>query len=196
MAVKTVQDLLVDELRDIYHAEKQLVKALPKMAKAAKSDKLRQAFEHHLEETRGQVERLEMVFERLERAGARQALRGDGRADRGGPGDDRGDQDARGARCGADHRGAEGRALRDRELRLGPCAGQGGSARTRSRSCSARPSTEEKAADQKLNQIALSDVNKTRARARPPEPAAGSAQRRAGRCRAPALFRAPDRRYW
>ena len=66
MAVKTVQDLLVDELRDIYHAEKQLVKALPKMAKASKSDKLRQAFEHHLEETRGQVERLEAVFEHLE----------------------------------------------------------------------------------------------------------------------------------
>jgi ferritin-like metal-binding protein YciE len=66
MAVKTVQDLLVDELRDIYHAEKQLLKALPKMAKAASSDKLRQAFEHHLEETRGQVERLEQVFERLE----------------------------------------------------------------------------------------------------------------------------------
>src|SRR5688572_8774321 len=66
MAVKSVQDLLVDELRDIYHAEKQLVKALPKMAKAAKSDKLRQAFEQHLEETRGQVERLEMVFEKLD----------------------------------------------------------------------------------------------------------------------------------
>jgi ferritin-like metal-binding protein YciE len=66
MAVKTVQDLLVDELRDIYHAEKQLLKALPKMVKAASSDKLRQAFEDHLEETRGQVERLEQVFEQLE----------------------------------------------------------------------------------------------------------------------------------
>jgi ferritin-like metal-binding protein YciE len=66
MAVKTVQDLLVDELRDIYHAEKQLLKALPKMVKAASSDKLRQAFEDHLEETRGQVERLEQVFEHLE----------------------------------------------------------------------------------------------------------------------------------
>ena len=47
MSLKTVQDLLIDELRDIYHAEQQLVKALPKMAKAAKSDQLRQAFEHH-----------------------------------------------------------------------------------------------------------------------------------------------------
>jgi ferritin-like metal-binding protein YciE len=66
MAVKSVQDLLVDELRDIYHAEKQLVKALPKMAKAAKSAKLRQAFEDHLQETKGQVERLEQVFEKLD----------------------------------------------------------------------------------------------------------------------------------
>ena len=66
MAVKSVHDLLVDELRDLYHAEKQLVKALPKMAKAARSDKLRQAFEHHLEETKGQVERLETVFDKLE----------------------------------------------------------------------------------------------------------------------------------
>ena len=52
MAVKSVNDLLMDELQDIYHAEKQLVKALPKMAKKAKSDKLRQAVEHHLEQTR------------------------------------------------------------------------------------------------------------------------------------------------
>jgi ferritin-like metal-binding protein YciE len=66
MAVKSVNDLLLNELRDIYHAEKQLVKALPKMAKKAKSDELRQAFEHHLEETKGQVDRLEQVFEQLD----------------------------------------------------------------------------------------------------------------------------------
>jgi ferritin-like metal-binding protein YciE len=66
MAVKTTQDLLIDELRDIYHAEKQLVKALPKMAKAAKNDKLRQAFQQHLEETNTQVERLEQVFDKLD----------------------------------------------------------------------------------------------------------------------------------
>jgi ferritin-like metal-binding protein YciE len=65
MAVRSVNDLLLDELRDIYHAEKQLVKALPKMAKKAKSDELRQAFEHHLEETKGQVDRLDQVFEQL-----------------------------------------------------------------------------------------------------------------------------------
>jgi ferritin-like metal-binding protein YciE len=66
MAVKTTQDLLIDELRDIYHAEKQLVKALPKMAKAAKNGKLRQAFEHHLGETNTHVERLEQVFDKLD----------------------------------------------------------------------------------------------------------------------------------
>jgi ferritin-like metal-binding protein YciE len=66
MTIKTTRDLLIDELRDIYHAEKQLVRALPKMAKAAKAEKLRQAFEHHLDETKGQVERLEQVFEQLD----------------------------------------------------------------------------------------------------------------------------------
>src|ERR687891_1992028 len=66
MTIKTTRELLLDELRDIYHAEKQLVKALPKMAKATKSDKLRQAFEHHLEETKGHVERLEQVFDQLD----------------------------------------------------------------------------------------------------------------------------------
>ena len=55
MAAKTMQDLLIEELRDIYHAEKQLTKALPKLAKAAHSEQLRSAFETHLEETRGQV---------------------------------------------------------------------------------------------------------------------------------------------
>ena len=68
MAVETVQDLFVDELRDIYSAEKQLTKALPKMAKAASHPKLKQAFELHLEQTRGQIERLDQVFEQLDMA--------------------------------------------------------------------------------------------------------------------------------
>jgi ferritin-like metal-binding protein YciE len=58
----TLQEKLVDEIRDLYHAEKQLVKALPKMAKNATHDDLREAFEAHLEETREQVARLEEVF--------------------------------------------------------------------------------------------------------------------------------------
>lgn len=66
MAVKSVNDLLLDELRDIYHAEKQLVKALPKMAKGATSEELREALESHLDETENQVTRLERVFELLD----------------------------------------------------------------------------------------------------------------------------------
>ena len=59
------QELLVEELRDLYDAEKQLVKALPKMAKASSNGELKQAFENHLEETRGHVGRLEKAFEAL-----------------------------------------------------------------------------------------------------------------------------------
>jgi ferritin-like metal-binding protein YciE len=61
----TLHDAFLDELRDTYDAEKQLTKALPKLAKAANSAALRDAFESHLEETRGHVERLEQVFESL-----------------------------------------------------------------------------------------------------------------------------------
>jgi ferritin-like metal-binding protein YciE len=64
--VGTLHDAFLDELRDTYDAERQLTKALPKMAKAASSPELRNAFETHLEETRGHVERLEQVFETLE----------------------------------------------------------------------------------------------------------------------------------
>lgn len=66
MAAKTMQDLLIEDLRDIYHAEKQITKALPKMIKAAHSDQLRKAFETHLEQTNGQIERLQQVFEELD----------------------------------------------------------------------------------------------------------------------------------
>lgn len=68
MGVKTVQDLFLEELRDIYHAEKQILKALPKMARSASHPELKQAFEAHLEETRGQVDRLEQVFDQLDTA--------------------------------------------------------------------------------------------------------------------------------
>ena len=59
---KNLNDLFLDTLKDIYYAEKQILKALPKMAKAAHSDQLRAAFEKHHGETEGQVERLERVF--------------------------------------------------------------------------------------------------------------------------------------
>jgi ferritin-like metal-binding protein YciE len=66
MAGNNLREALVDEIRDLYNAEKQLTKALPKMAKGATSEELREAFESHLEETEGQVTRLERVFELLD----------------------------------------------------------------------------------------------------------------------------------
>ena len=64
---KDLNDLFLDTLKDNYFAEKQILKALPKMAKAASSDKLRAAFEKHHDETEGQVERLEQIFELLDK---------------------------------------------------------------------------------------------------------------------------------
>jgi ferritin-like metal-binding protein YciE len=64
---KNLNDLFYDTLRDIYYAEKQLVKALPKMAKSAQDPKLKQGFEKHSAETEGHVERLERVFEIIDR---------------------------------------------------------------------------------------------------------------------------------
>jgi ferritin-like metal-binding protein YciE len=61
----SLQDLYLDELRDLYNAETQLVKALPKMAKAASNDQLRAAFEEHLRQTSEHVSRLEQIFEQL-----------------------------------------------------------------------------------------------------------------------------------
>jgi ferritin-like metal-binding protein YciE len=65
MAAKDLSALFLDTLKDIYYAEKQIYKALPKMAKAADSDQLRAAFEKHHDETEGQIERLEQIFELL-----------------------------------------------------------------------------------------------------------------------------------
>ena len=75
MTKNSLLGLYVDELRDVYSAEKQLTKALPKMAKAANSEELRAGFTVHLEQTNGHVERLEQIFEALgERAGGKKCL--------------------------------------------------------------------------------------------------------------------------
>ncbi|HYY12993.1 MAG TPA: ferritin-like domain-containing protein [Chthoniobacterales bacterium] len=66
MKLDSLQKLFVDQLRDIYNAENQLLKALPKMTKHASSDELRQAFEDHLEQTKEHVERLEQIFRDLD----------------------------------------------------------------------------------------------------------------------------------
>ncbi|OHV84833.1 ferritin-like domain-containing protein [Rhizobium sp. LCM 4573] len=63
MATKTLDDLFYETLKDIYYAERKIVKALPKMARGARDEKLKAAFEKHKEETEGHVERLNQVFE-------------------------------------------------------------------------------------------------------------------------------------
>lgn len=65
-AMNPLEELLQDELKDLYSAENQIIKSLPKMAKAASSPELKRAFERHLEETKRQVERLEQIGEELE----------------------------------------------------------------------------------------------------------------------------------
>jgi ferritin-like metal-binding protein YciE len=65
MSVNTIDELLLDELKDLYSAEKQITKALPKLARAARSQELKSAFESHLQETEGQIERLDKIFEIL-----------------------------------------------------------------------------------------------------------------------------------
>jgi ferritin-like metal-binding protein YciE len=65
MSVDSMERLFVNELKDIYSAETQIMKALPKLAKAASSSDLRAAFEHHMRETEGHVQRLEQIFEMI-----------------------------------------------------------------------------------------------------------------------------------
>lgn len=65
MPERGLKELFIDELKDLYNAENQLVKALPKMAKASESRELKAGFEEHLEQTRGHVERLESIFSKL-----------------------------------------------------------------------------------------------------------------------------------
>jgi len=66
MAMDTLRDLFEDEIKDLYNAESQLLKALPKMAKKAESEMLREAFTSHLEETRGHLERLQKIGEMMD----------------------------------------------------------------------------------------------------------------------------------
>ena len=63
MSTESVKELLIDELKDLYSAENQLTKALPKMAKAAVNEELKAGFLQHLEETKGHLQRLEQAFE-------------------------------------------------------------------------------------------------------------------------------------
>jgi ferritin-like metal-binding protein YciE len=65
MKLETLRELMIDELQDLHSAEQQIVKALPKLVKASHNPKLKQAFEHHLEETKNHVTRLDNIFKRL-----------------------------------------------------------------------------------------------------------------------------------
>jgi ferritin-like metal-binding protein YciE len=65
MALESMEDLFVHELKDLYSAEKQILKALPKMAKKASNPELRQAFQKHIDQTEQQVQRIETIFESL-----------------------------------------------------------------------------------------------------------------------------------
>jgi len=76
MALDSLQDLFLNELKDVLNAEKQLVQALPKMAKAAQSPKLQQAFTKHLKETEGHVDRLERIFRSLGQTARGKACKG------------------------------------------------------------------------------------------------------------------------
>jgi ferritin-like metal-binding protein YciE len=76
MSVQTIDELFLDELKDLYSAEKQITKALPKMAKAAATQDLKQAFESHLEETKGHVQRLEQMFDKLGKKGTGKTCEG------------------------------------------------------------------------------------------------------------------------
>jgi ferritin-like metal-binding protein YciE len=76
MKVESIEDLFLEELKDLYSAEKQITKALPKMVKAASAQKLSAAFDSHLQETKGQVERLEEIFEKLGKRGTGKTCEG------------------------------------------------------------------------------------------------------------------------
>ena len=76
MKVESIEDLFLDELKDLYSAEKQITKALPKLVKAASTQELSAAFDSHLQETKGHVERLEEIFEKLGKRGAGKTCEG------------------------------------------------------------------------------------------------------------------------
>jgi ferritin-like metal-binding protein YciE len=76
MSVESLEELFLDELKDLYSAEKQITKALPKMVKAATAPMLKDAFQSHLQETNGQIERLESIFEMLNKKGTGKTCEG------------------------------------------------------------------------------------------------------------------------
>jgi ferritin-like metal-binding protein YciE len=76
MEIDSLRKLFVEELKDLHSAERQIIQALPRMAKKASNDQLRSAFELHLEETRRQLERLDQIFEKLGKKGMGKKCKG------------------------------------------------------------------------------------------------------------------------
>ncbi len=87
--IKSLHDLFIEQLKDLYSAETQLIKALPKMAEAAHAPALKNGFEEHLEQTREHAHRLEEILEKFDEKTDRQQMRCDGRPDQRGEKDDR-----------------------------------------------------------------------------------------------------------
>jgi ferritin-like metal-binding protein YciE len=133
-----LEELLQDELKDLYSAENQIIKALPKMAKAATSPELRRAFERHLEETRRQVERLDQIGDALEMKMTGKKCKGMEGLIAEGKELMEEDLEDDALDAGPHRRRAEGRALRDRCLRHRPHPRRDARLPARSRSCSSR----------------------------------------------------------
>lgn len=76
MSVESLEELFLDELKDLYSAEKQITRALPKLVKGATAPQLKDAFQSHLEETKGQIERLETIFGMLKKKGTGKTCEG------------------------------------------------------------------------------------------------------------------------
>jgi ferritin-like metal-binding protein YciE len=172
---KTLEDLFHDTLKDIYYAERKILKALPKMAKHAESEALKEALKHHLEETKGQVERIEKVFDLMQkpaRGEACEAIRGL---------IEEGDEVMEKAKTGTVGDAgliAAGQAVEHYEIaRYGTLvawAKQLGM--TEAADLLAQTLMQEKKADQKLNEIASKEVNRKAAEGavRGPQPAAAA----------------------
>ena len=120
MSLDSLEKLFLEELKDIYNAEKQLIRALPADGQGGGVTRAGAGVHQHLKETEGQVQRLERIFKELGQAARGKKCKGNGRADRRGQGDDGGRRRAAGDRCRPDRLGPEGRALRDRRVWLSP----------------------------------------------------------------------------
>ncbi len=159
MKIKTLEDLLADELKDLYSAENQIVKALPKMAKTTQSRELRSAFEEHLRQTENQVQRLETGLQRIGDQPQRQKVRWHGRTARRG----QGNHDERLADADAMEAGMIGAAQKVEHYEIAAY----GTARAHARQLGFnsvaqllnRTLEEEKMTDEKLTKIAENKVN-------------------------------------